>query len=192
MPCPGAHLCDGSAPHVPESGTTGAFYPLFRSPRPINRDVRRTCDLPRAPEAKNPNFGAGVRFFNTPETDKPFYRALRGTSPVSGVRPRCAPASKMEETAPGVRPRIAPSHKKAKTVAVGVGGYGGGAQMPVSQRFKCFNGAAQGAVERFLSLIFNQLRTTTQWGSLLWGGGLEIRPDMCTFVAACRVQAKGC
>ena len=108
MPCPGAHLCDGSAPHVPESGTTGAFYPLFRSPRPINRDVRRTCDLPRAPEAKKPNFGAGVRFFDTPETAKPFYRVLRGTSPVSGVRPRCAPASKMEETAPGVQPHIAP------------------------------------------------------------------------------------
>ena len=85
----GAHLRERSAPHVPERGTTGAFYPLFRSPRPINRDVRRTCDFPRAPAAKRSNLGAGVRFFDTPETAKPRYRALRGTSPVSGVRSRC-------------------------------------------------------------------------------------------------------
>ena len=109
-----AHLRERSAPHVPERGTTGAFYPLFRSPRPINRDVRRTCDFPRAPEAKRPNLGAGVRFFDTPETAKPFYRALRGTSPVSGVRPRRAPASKMEETDPGVHPHIGPRPERAQ------------------------------------------------------------------------------
>ena len=32
----------GSAPVVPGIGTPGAIYPLFRSLRPINWDVRRT------------------------------------------------------------------------------------------------------------------------------------------------------
>ena len=43
-----------SAPHVPKSGTSGAFYPLFRAPRPSFPDVRRVLTLFSLPSSLKP------------------------------------------------------------------------------------------------------------------------------------------
>ena len=57
----------------------------------------------RTPEAFFPLMDAGVRFGDTPETLNHRCRGLEGTSPVSGVAPRCAPATKLREIDPGAR-----------------------------------------------------------------------------------------
>ena len=59
----------------------------------------------RTPEAVSSNNDAGVRYCDTPAMPKRPCRALGGTSPVSGVLPKCAPAPKMRRIASGVLPQ---------------------------------------------------------------------------------------
>ena len=51
-----------------------------------------------------------------------------------------------------------------KTVAVGVGGLGRGAQVLGGQRFKFFNGAFWGTIEKLISLIIRLLRSIVSKG----------------------------
>ena len=54
--------------------------------------------------------------------------------------------------------------KGLKKVAVGVEELGRGVQVLVGQRFKCFNGAFLGTVEKLFSLIIRWLRSTAVRG----------------------------
>ena len=56
--------------------------------------------------------------------------------------------------------------KGLKKVAVGVEELGRGVQVLVGQRFKCFNGAFLGTVEKLFSLIIRQVRSTALWGGM--------------------------